>query len=394
MPASPASAGGVSGPSVADVIRIGLPDYVLKHKLPPQHHKVLSAIIKCRTPEMGGQLFHCTHCGKHHSTSHGCGDRHCPGCQGRQARLWLDKQSEALLPVPYFHTVFTLPHSLNPLIRYNRAELYKLLFDCASATLLQFASNRFGGQAGVTTVLHTWSQQLTDHYHLHCIVLGGAFDADASKWTSANPNFCFPVKALSKVFRAKYRDGLWKLFDAGRLNFGGSNAPRADRGGFRKLIHTILAKKWVVYAKPPFGGPAQVLAYLSRYTHRVAIGDSRILAIDPDAKTVTFKYRDYADASKKKVSTIRIEDFIHRFRTHILPPRFCKIRHYGILSNATRKTNITRIKAIIGTAELPKETDNSACEPAQIPCCPHCKHDTLILVKSLPRRSVFAKKPP
>ena len=296
--------------------------------------------------------------------------------------------------MPYFHTVFTLPHSLNPLIRYNRAELYKLLFDSASATLLQFGGNRFGGRAGVTAVLHTWSQQLTEHYHLHCIIPGGAFDTQASKWTSANPNYCFPVKALSKVFRAKYRDGLWKLFDAGKLNFGGSNALHADRKGFRKLIHTILAKKWVVYAKPPFGGPAQVLAYLSRYTHRVAIGDSRILAIDPDAKTVTFKYRDYSDASKKKVSTIRIEDFIHRFRAHILPPRFCKIRHYGILSNATRKANIARIKAIIGTAELPEQAGNSACEPAQIPCCPHCKHDALVLVKSLPRGSASVKKPP
>ncbi|MGB3465489.1 MAG: IS91 family transposase [Cyclobacteriaceae bacterium] len=372
-----------------------MPDYVRKYQFPSQHRKVLEAITKCRTPEMGGQLFHCSHCGKDHSTSHGCGDRHCPSCQGRQARLWLDKQREALLPVPYFHTVFTLPHTLNPLIRYNRAELYKLLFDCASATLLQFAKNRFGGQAGLTAVLHTWSQRLTEHYHLHCIIPGGAFDQEASKWTSANPNYCFPVKALSKVFRAKYRDGLWRLFDQGRLNLSGANEAHADRKGFRMLIHTILAKKWVVYAKAPFGGPAQVLAYLSRYTHRVAISDARILAVNLADKTVTFKYRDYADASKKKVSTIKIEDFIHRFRSHILPPRFCKIRHYGILSNATRKLNVTAIKAIIGQTDTPALVEPSTQEVAQVPACPHCKNDTLVLVKSLPRR-VFSrrKKPP
>lgn len=389
--------GSRASPELADVLRIGLPDYVRKHKMPPQHHKVLTAITKCRTPEMGGQLYRCADCGKQHTTSHGCGNRHCPKCQGRQARIWLDRQREALLPVPYFHIVFTLPHTLNALIRYNRAVLYKLLFDCASATLLEFAHNRFGGQGGLTAVLHTWSQQLTEHYHLHCIVPGGAFDSDKCEWMSSKSGYCFPVKALSKVFRAKHRDGLRQLFDLGQLNLPDTNADVSD---FKQILRTALAKEWVVYAKAPFGGPAQVLAYLSRYTHRVAIADTRILAVDAAARTVTFKYRDYADAAKKKQATIGIEDFIHRFRSHILPPRFCKIRHYGILSNATRKANVERIKVAIGPVpesirELPPEETSEAIEKsAGVPCCPNCGQDALVLVGSFARKSGPIQKPP
>lgn len=383
------TAGHVASPpgcTVADVIRIGLPSYVRQHKMPAHHHKVLGAIAKCRTAEMGGHLFQCTECGKQHKVAHGCGDRHCPNCQGRAARLWLEKQREALLPVPYFHTVFTLPHTLNPLVRYNQKALYKLLFDCAGATLLEFGRNRFGGTTGVTAVLHTWSQQLSGHYHLHCIVPGGGWSTQTGRWTSAGPNYCFPVKALSKVFRAKYRDGLWELFNQGKLDLSGSGASCATRADFRKLMAELLSKDWVVYSKRPFGGPEQVLAYLSRYTHRVAIGDARILAIDKAAKTVTFHYRDYADASKKKTATLKIEDFIHRFRLHILPPHFCKIRHYGILSNAKRKANIEAIRTVIGSVDASTLQHQSVSEVAQIPLCPHCKSDSLVLIAKRPHR--------
>ena len=381
---------------VADVIGAGLSAYGQKHKLPAHHWKVLNAIVKCRTPELGGQVYRCERCGKEHTTSLCCGNRHCPSCQSGKAIQWLEKQQQALLPVPYFHLVFTLPHILNPLICFNQALLYKLLFECASETLLHFGQNRFGGKLGITAVLHTWSQQLGQHYHVHCIVTAGAFNKDQNRWTSANPKYSFPVRALSKVFRANYRDGLWKLFDADELNFPDSQPGLKKRVEFRKLIKTLMKKKGVVYAKPPFGGPEQVLRYLCRYTHRVAISDSRIIAINHEQKTVEFSYRDYADGSKKKTRTLPIEEFIDRFRFHILPPGFCKIRHYGILANAQRKKTIEHLRSIIKEPVAQPVSELAVVKEPQEPihCCPHCGHETTVWIRTLRKKAYNKSKQP
>jgi len=323
---------------------------------------------------------------------HSCRNRHCPRCQGAQAFDWLERQSESLLPVPYYHLVFTLPHVLNPLIGQNQRALYKLLFDAASATLLEFGRQRFAGEIGVTAVLHTWSQTLAAHYHLHCVVTGGGLRFDGQGWKSASEHYLFAVKALSKVFRAKYRDGLRKLSKAGQLRFHGQLTKLQERAEFEQLLAEACATPWVVYAKKPFAGPRAVLTYLSRYTHRVAIGHGRLLDLDAKAGRVTFSYKDYADQSRRKRMTLDLPEFLRRFALHILPERFVKIRHYGLLGNRHRATKVAAARARLEGAKLPgarsapRETQApTAAAPVQT-TCPHCGSPRLILVERRKRR--------
>jgi DNA-directed RNA polymerase subunit RPC12/RpoP len=312
--------------------------------------KTLNAILCCRTPALGAHHYRCADCGRDHLVPHSCRNRHCPDCQGANAHEWLERQEEDLLPVPYFHVVFTIPHSLNPLIAQNPRALHSLLFACASATLLEFAHNKRGVRAGITAVLHTWSQPLLDHNHLHCIVTGGGLTADGEHWRGIKPNYLFPVQALSVVFAAKYRDGLKELYAQGKLEFHGNLAAQAGPTAFTRLLRKACRSKWNVYAKRPFGGPRQVLAYLSRYTHRIAIGNRRILALDKTARTVTFAYKDYADDSKRKTMELSLHEFLRRFCLHILPSRFVKIRHYGLLANRGRDGRVERARQLIGEA--------------------------------------------
>jgi DNA-directed RNA polymerase subunit RPC12/RpoP len=345
--------------------------------------KTLNAILCCRTPALGAHHYRCADCGRDHLVPHSCRNRHCPRCQGANAHEWLEHQEEDLLPVPYFHVVFTLPHSLNALILQNPRALHSLLFDSVSATLLEFARNKFGVRPGITVVLHTWGQALLDHNHLHCIVTGGGLSADGWQWRGIKPNYLFPVRALSVVFAAKYRDGLKSLFAEGKLELHGKLAALSDPRAFARLVRTACRTKWNVYAKRPFGGPKQVLAYLSRYTHRIAIGDRRILALDKSARTVTFAYKDYAEDSKRKTMTLGLDEFLRRFCLHILPCGFVKIRHYGLLANRGRHQRVEQARGLITAADDPPK-DNAVEEPttptAARPACPHCGSLRLLLL--------------
>ena len=350
MVPAPGGSTGREGPSVRQVITAALrhPPRLCAHVW-----KTLNAILKCRTPALGMHHYRCADCGGDHLVPHSCRNRHCPDCQGANAQEWLERQEADLLPVPYFHVVFTLPHSLNALIAQNRRVLHTLLFDCVSATLLEFAQNKFGVRPGITTVLHTWGQNILDHHHLHGIVTGGGLSADGQRWQAIKPNYLFPVRALSKVFRAKYRDGLEALYAEGRLEFHGQLAGQSDPEAFARLVRTACRPKWNVYAKRPFAGPRQVLAYLSRYTHRIAIGNRRILALDPVARKVTFAYKNYTTESKGTIE-LDLDEFLRRFCLHILPARFVKIRHYGLLANRGRDGRVERARELIGESPPPR----------------------------------------
>lgn len=305
---------------------------------------------------------------------------------------WLDQQAAALLPVPYFHLVFTLPHSLNGLIRQNRAALFKLLFDAATQTLLAFGAERLQAQLGITAVLHTWSQTLLDHYHLHCLVTGGGVAHDHSRWVASSPHYLFPVRALSRKFRGQYLAGLNALHAAGKLAFHGELQPQAAPAPFAVLLRKAAQPEWVVYAKRPFAGPRQVLAYLSRYTHRVALSPGRLLAAD--AASVTFAYKDYADGSRLKTMTLSTVEFVRRFCLHVLPERFVKIRHYGLLGNRQRQTRLALARKLLGATpaaelrSLPETEVKSSAAPAA--CCPFCQQPGLVRVGEVAPRPVAA----
>ena len=364
------------GLTLGEILRASLPAYGRAHRLPAQHWKVLNALSRCRTAALGGQQYRCAHCGGEHFAPHSCRNRHCPACQGVNSHAWLAQQQAVLLPVPYFHVVFTLPHALNALIAQNQAALYHLLFAAASQTLLAFGQQKFGAQVGLTAVLHTWGQTLVDHYHLHCIVTGGGLTDDGARWVQSQPRFLFAVRALSEVFRGKFCAGLSRLHARGRLQFHGALQPLAETAAFQQLVRAACATEWVVYSKRPFAGPEQVLAYLARYTHRVGISHRRLVAFDECAGTVTFRYQDYADHSRAKTMTLAAAEFVRRLRLHFLPERFVKIRHYGLLANRDRQTRVATARQQLG-APPPAPAVPPA---APLVACPHCGQPALVLV--------------
>ena len=377
---------------LAEVLRAGLPSYARAHRLPPPHWKILNAIQVCRTPLLGGHQYQCAHCRCAHFAPHACGNRHCPTCQGINSQHWLSAQAGLLLPIPYFHLVFTLPHQFNPLIGQNQKALYDLLFASAAETLLSFGRNNLGAQLGLTAVLHTWSQTLLDHYHLHCIVSGGGPALEGSRWVPSRPDYLFHVGALSTVFRAKFCAGLQRLYTGGKLQFHGQLAPLGVEREFQKLMREATRKGWVVYSKRPFAGPEQVLAYLSRYTHRVGISNRRLLQLDRSAGTVTFDYKDYADGARHKPMRLGLEEFIRRLRLHFLPPRFVKIRHYGLLANRGRQPRLERARALLNPGRPPAPAP--APTPRSLPVCPHCGWAALFPVQVVPPqrfKSPFAR---
>jgi DNA-directed RNA polymerase subunit RPC12/RpoP len=376
--------------TLGEVVRTILPEFSQTHCLPRHHWKVLRAIAACHTPALGGHQYQCAHCGREHFLPHSCGNRHCPSCQRLKGAQWLEEQTQHLLPIPYFHVVFTLPHELNPLIQHNQARLYSLLFASATATLLEFGRNNLKATLGVTAVLHTWSQNLLDHYHLHCVVTGGGLALDGERWVSLDSRWLFSVRALSVVFRAKFRDGLQQLFDEGKMQFPKSDPVLSAPVVFAHWLRRVCRHKWVVYTKRPFAGPQAVLAYLCRYTHRVAITNRRLESLDHQTGTITFRYKDYAHESRIRSMSLQQPEFLRRFCLHILPPRFVKIRHFGILANRDRSANLTQARALL--AELPAKP-----EPAPDPgtnlrhleatplVCPHCGHPALILIRVIDR---------
>lgn len=384
-----------AAPSLGRVLRVALAGGKLK--LPRAHWKILNLLAACRTPALGGHRYRCRECGREHFAPHTCGNRHCPTCQGAQAVEWLERQRAALLPIPYFHVVFTLPHRLNPLMRQNRRALYDLLFEAASQTLQLFGGNELQAQIGITAVLHTWGQTLCEHYHLHCIVTGGGLALDGSGWVKTPGHYLFPVRALSKVFGGKFRAGLQRLEAEGKLEFHGRVKALGEPKVFGKLLGKLKGQKWVVYAKRPFAGPQQVLAYLSRYTHRVAIGNRRLLSLDEGG--VKFSYKDYSDGSRRKTMSLGVEEFTRRFCLHLLPERFVKIRHYGLLGNRNRRKRIARARECLGVKPPAAESlETASSQPAQTSGeeaarrrCPHCGAAALQWVEEVPRKLRWIK---
>jgi len=362
-----------AGPGLGAVLRQFLAGFLAAHpRLPLRIKRLLQRMALCRSGTLGSTVLRCSGCGHCESIPLGCGDRHCPSCQAAHSRKWLDNQLRWLLPVAYYHVVFTLPHELHGLALLNQAALYRLLFDCAASTLMEFARSRLGGTPGITAILHTWGQQLTYHPHLHCIITAGALSDDAQNWTAPKQRgYLFPEAAVAALFRGKFMAGLRALWPSLRLP-----EPTA-----RPSLDALYKKRWHVYLKRPFGGPRQALAYLANYTHRVAISNSRIQSVD--ANSVRFTYRDYAAANKIKSLELPGSAFIARFCLHILPARFTKIRHYGILANNRKSAAIPQARRLLHskkTVELLLQLRQQqhlahAAKPSRP--CPRCRNGQL-----------------
>ena len=335
--------------------------------------KVMSAIESCRTAALGGHVEACEGCRHTRVAYNSCRNRHCPKCQGATAREWLAARAADLLPVGYFHLVFTVPAEIADIAFTNKAAVYDLLFRAASETMLTIAADprHLGARIGITAVLHTWGSALTQHPHVHMIVPGGGISLDGTRWVFSQPAFLLPVHVLGKLFRRLFLTGLLALHAAGRLRFFGDRSGLSDPKAFERALMPVRAKKWVVYAKPPFVGPEAVLAYLSRYTHRVAISNRRLISLDDGG--VTFRYKDYrrdGDA-RHRTMTLSTDEFIRRFLIHVLPKGFHRIRHYGLLATGRCKANIARARELLGTPappEAPKPA-SSAERRASCPCC-------------------------
>lgn len=331
------AAGGSERLDLGAVWRHFLPEFLAAHpRLPARVRRILQRMSRCRSGALGHSVYRCQGCGRREALPLGCGDRHCPSCQASHARHWLAQQLRWLLPVPYFHIVFTLPRPLHPLLLWNQAALYKRLFDAASESLLEMARRRWQGTPGLTAVLHTWGQQLNYHPHLHVIMTAGALSAEGQQWQRPKQtHYLFPEAALAALFRGKFLAGLRTL----KLRWPAGLAPGA--------LAPLYQIKWRVYLKRPFGGPEQVLRYLANYTHRVAIANSRLRAVDAHKGTVTFAYRDYVDGRRVKTSEVAGVEFIKRFCRHLLPQGFSKIRHYGLLGNNRKARAIPQVRLLL-----------------------------------------------
>lgn len=369
---------------MADIFRSHGESYRRAHRLPPSHLKVMRAVEVCRTQVLGGHLKKCDTCGFEHPTYNSCRNRHCPKCQSLTKVKWLQKQTSELLPVGYFHLVFTLPHELNRLILANKKILLALLFKAVSETLLEFGHTHFKGTLGIIAVLHTWDQMIKDHFHLHCLIPAGALSFDQRRWIAARKNFLFPVTALSIVFRGKFLDLLKEASEQGKPK---SLAQTASTE--RVEIKRLRKKNWVVYAKKPFGCPQTVLDYLGRYTHRVALSNDRILKVENGE--VTLSYRDRKDGDRKKTLPLVAEEFIRRFLLHVLPQRFMRIRHFGFLANRSKKQALTQCRKLLGLSPVLPESPNQSVKDLLLKItgidlyrCPCCHNGTMIVIGELP----------
>lgn len=377
---------------VGDIFRLHGAAYREQHALPLHHLRVMRALEVCRTAALGGHIEQCDHCGHRRPVYNSCRNRHCPKCQALAKAQWLADRQAELLPVGYFHNVFTLPHELNDLLAANQQVLYALLFHSVAETLQEFAhdpQHGLGGQLGFVAVLHTWDQKLLYHVHLHCVIAGGALAADGSRWLPARRNYLFSVKAMSRVFRGKYLAGLQRAFAKEELVFPGRLADWASPEKFQQRLSRCWQKDWVVYSQRPFAGPEKVLDYLSRYTHRVAISNHRLRS--SDAGRVTFDYRDRRDGNQLKQLTVSADEFIRRFLMHVVPPGFCRIRHYGFLGNKVKAERLQRCRTLLGQS-TPTVAEAPSAAVAWLLCwtgmdvtkCPQCKEGTMVVVERLP----------
>ncbi len=379
-------------PELADIFRKYGEDYRRSHFLSAEQTKTMHHIEICRTAVLGGHSEACDHCGFKQNSYNSCRDRHCPKCQTLVKEKWLNNRKAELLPCPYFHNVFTLPHELNPLILNNKKVMLAMLFAAAKETLQVFAGDpqwRLVGQLGFISVLHTWNQKLLDHFHLHCIIPAGVLSFDKTKWIAAREGYLFKVESLAKEFRKRYLNKLQKVYGQEKLCFTGRASAFADKRVFMQMIKALQDTSWITYSKQPFGGPEQVLEYLGRYTHRVAITNNRIVSIE-DGR-VTFNYRDRSDENKVKELTIKAKEFIRRYLLHILPPGFMKIRYYGFLAHANKKMSIPLLRQLINPdAEITERLIETVEEMVlrltgvDVSLCPECGKGKMVHIEDLP----------
>jgi len=388
---------------VAHVFRAFGPAYREVHGegMPLRHKRVMRAIEICRSAELGGHVDQCDQCGTLRISYNSCRNRHCPKCQSLDKQRWLEARDKELLPTSYFHTVFTLPEGIRPLALRNQKVLYDLLFQSASETLTKLAKDpkHLGAQIGFIAILHTWTQTLMDHPHLHCLVPAGGLSTDGKRWVRSRENFFIAVKVLSALFRGKFLNGLKRAYEAGELTFAGQMEGLKQAPAFKQYLNELYNQDWVVYCKPSLRNPRKVMDYLGRYTHRVALSNDRLVKIE--GNQVTFRWRDSADDNKIKWLTLEAFEFIRRFLLHVLPDQFVKIRYYGILSHRNRKGKLLRCRRLLGvwtdkeSQKAPKETWEdlltriTGIDPR---VCPHCGKGKWVLRETL--LPLYWERPP
>ena len=385
---------------VADIFRTQGPGWrdAQRGHLSLAQLKVMSAITQCRTAALGGHVLRCDGCGLDQVSYNSCRNRHCPKCQSSAAKRWLDARQADLLPVEYYHVVFTLPAPIAEIAYQNKSALYGLLFDIAAETLLRIAADpkHLGASIGATLVLHTWGSALTHHPHVHGIVPGGGLAPDGQRWIACRPGFFLPVRVLSRLFRRRFLEELQRLYEAGQLKFFGEHRTLTDVQAFADWVAPLRKCEWVVYAKRPFAGPQAVLAYLSRYTHRVAISNSRLLAMDEHG--VSLRWKDYRAKGKTrhKAMTLSPQEFMRRFLLHVLPGGFHRIRHCGLLANGSRRHNLALARVLLHVASPPPDesADEQAAAPAPTFVCAHCGHAMVVLEVFLRDCSIRAPPAP
>ena len=378
---------------VADIIRRHGEDFFAVHgaSVTSGQRRILRALVDCRTAALGGHLDACDTCGREHPSYNSCRNRHCPKCHANATAEWLDEHRAALLPVPYFHLVFTLPALLRGIALQNKRVVYGLLFDAAAQTLLTIAADpkHLGARLGFLAVLHTWGQTLQHHPHIHCVVPGGGISPDRSRWVPSGNEYFLPVKVLSRMFRGKFLASIQRAMSSGELQLHGSIEELRDPARWGALVTKLYRKEWIVYAKPPFGGAESVLKYLARYTHRIAIANERLISLENGR--VQFGWKDYASDNRQRTMTLAASEFIRRFLQHELPSGFMRIRHYGYLANAGRAKNLELCRRLLPqeppaapAADIPQEAPSvtNDADPSERRC-PACHRGTLRFVREI-----------
>jgi hypothetical protein len=377
---------------VADILRRHSDAYCAQHALPAHQLRMMRALQLCRTAPLGGHIERCGHCDQQRISYNSCRNRHCPKCQNLARAQWIEQRKAELLPVAYFHVVFTIPEQLNPLALQNKKVFYDLLFATTAATLQTIARDpkHLGAEIGFFSILHTWGQTLTHHPHIHCVVTGGGLRPDRTGWVHSRRRFFLSVRVLSRLFRRLFLEALQTAFEKDRLSFHGNLSPLAQPKAFGALTAPLRRREWVVYAKPPFGGPQQVIAYLGRYTHRVAIANHRLKNVETGQ--VTFQYKQYRaeDGQQGREMTVSAEEFIRRFLLHSLPPGFQRIRHYGLLASRPKQANLALCRQFLNIPAIPPapagETSKAVRNLLLVPLlrCPQCQVGVLVRILFLP----------
>jgi hypothetical protein len=386
---------------VAEVFREFTPAFLQRYgdTISPDQRRVLWDVARCRTAELGGHIEECDRCGHQRHAYNSCRNRHCPKCQAATRAQWLEDRSAELLPVEYYHVVFTLPHEISPLALQNQRRIYGMLFQAAAESLLTIAADHrhLGAQIGFLSVLHTWGQNLHLHPHVHCVVPGGGLSPDRSQWIACRPGFFLSVRVLGCLFRAKFLSFLRDAYERRHISFHGQQQHLEEPARFRQLVETLKEKNWVVYAKPPFGGPEVVLKYLARYTHRVAISNYRLIAIE-DGK-VHFYWKDYADGNQQKTMALDGVEFIRRFLLHVVPSGFMRIRHFGFLAHGHRTEKLELCRRLL-SVEQPSDMEPAAQQAvdqdpteAAVDLCPVCKEGRMVVIEEFERQQAKAATP-